>query len=337
MRAVSANQVPSTYEEGMPGYVLRDWEVIDYECYQLAGTELWFRGPRPASLEPGHYVTALGAAQTFGCFCPRPYPALLAERLGIEALNLGYSGAGPAFFLRHPELIEYVNRSAFCVVQVMSGRSTSNSLLHNPEGLAYGRRTSDGRVTTAEAVFDEVLERAQARLPLRSERLKRKLLRRSRLPLPSVRRVVMESRSNWMQDYRRLLQAITVPTILFWFSTRTPFYIPRYHHRAGFFRAFPHMVNASMIRRTRMLTDHYVECVTQRGSPQPLTNRFTGKPATVDLTLDTKPVEGDDTTGVALYDGTWTNNSYYPSPEMHADAADALAATCKNIMADIRS
>jgi hypothetical protein len=315
----------------MPGYVLRDWEIIDYSCYQLAGTSLWLRGPQPTSLEPGRYFTAIGAAQTFGCFCARPYPTLLAERLGMEALNLGYSGAGPAFFLRHPELIEYVNRSAFCVVQVMSGRSTSNSLLHNPDGLAYGKRTSDGAVSTAEAVFDDLLDRAMALLPIRSERLKKKLLRRSRLPLPSVRRVVLESRQNWMQEYRALMQAITVPTILLWFSKRTPFYIPQYHHRAALFRAFPQLVNASMVHRTKKLATHYVECVTQQGSPQPLVSRFTGKPTTVDLARDIKPVAADASHGASLYKGRWKTNSYYPSPEMHADAADALEATCRSL------
>src|SRR5690606_30734795 len=99
---LEAGRLPDYYREGMPGYVIRDWEVVDYACYELEGTGLWFRGPAPGRLEAGRYFTAIGAAQTFGCFCPRPYPALLAERLGVEGLNLGYSGAGPAFFLRRP-------------------------------------------------------------------------------------------------------------------------------------------------------------------------------------------------------------------------------------------
>lgn len=312
----------------MPGYVLRDWEVVDYACYRLEGTDVWLRGPRP-SLLPGQYFTTVGAAQTFGCFCDRPYPTRVAERLDMEVLNLGFSGAGPSFFLRRPALIEHINRGAFCVLQVMSGRSTGNSLLDNREGLAYGIRRSDGRVATSEEVFEEALEEAQARMPLLTDRLKRALLRRSGLPLPSVLRVVRESRAAWLREYRALMQAITVPVVLFWFSKRTPSYVPRYHHRAALLGSFPHLVNAAMIRQAKRWAYQYVECVTERGSPQPLVSRFTGEPVTVDLARDLKPVAGASDAHASLYRGTWQTNSYYPSPEMHADAADALVAVCR--------
>ena len=176
----------------MPGYVLRDWEVIDYQCHELSGTGLWFRGPAPEKLEAGGYFTAIGAAQTFGCFCDRPYPALLEKRLGMPALNLGYSGAGPGFFLRNDEMLRVINSSAFCIVQVMSGRSTSNSLLDNPEGLAYGRRRSDGTPATAEQVFDEAITRELARIPLMPRWAKNAILKKLGLPLPAVRRLVEE-------------------------------------------------------------------------------------------------------------------------------------------------
>lgn len=324
--------LPDFFREGMPGYVLRDWDVVDYACYELDGTGLWFRGPAPERLAPGQYFTAIGAAQTFGCFCPQPYPALLAERLGLDVLNLGYSGAGPAFFLRHPELLRHINRSAFCIVQVMSGRSTGNALLENPEGLAYGRSTSDGSVATAESVFDELLAREIARIPVGSARLKTALLRRSRLPLPSVRSVVAESRRNWVREYRALIEAITVPKVLFWFSTRRPFYVPQYHRRTALFGRFPQLVNGSMVRRVKRAADAYVECVTQRGSPQPLVSRFTGEPTTVDLSADRKPVPGDPHAGESLYSGVWQTNAYYPSPEMQEDAADALEAACRKVL-----
>ena len=82
----------------MPGYVLRDWEVTDYRCHELAGTGLWFRGPAPERLESGRYFTAIGAAQTFGCFCDRPYPALLEERARDAR-------AQPRLFRRRPRLL----------------------------------------------------------------------------------------------------------------------------------------------------------------------------------------------------------------------------------------
>lgn len=330
---LEAGRLPDYYREGMPGYVIRDWEVVDYACYELEGTGLWFRGPAPGRLEAGRYFTAIGAAQTFGCFCPRPYPALLAERLGVEGLNLGYSGAGPAFFLRRPALLDYVNRGAFCIVQVMSGRSTSNSLLENEDGLAYGRRRSDGAVVTAEGAFGELLARELARFPVRDERFRAVLLAGTGLPLPAVRRVVREAQRNWVRDFRALMDAITVPKVLLWFSMRRPFYVPRYHRRAAVFGSYPQLVNASMVRRVRALADRYVECVSRRGLPQPLVSRFTGEPVTVDLRTDRKQGAIDQGASGPLYTGTWRSNRYYPTPEMQEDAAYALEPTCRGLLA----
>lgn len=321
MSADAERAVP--FRDGMPGYVQRDWEIVDYRCHRLAGTDLWFRGPPPPTLEPGGYFTAIGAAQTFGCFCERPYPALLADRLGMPGLNLGYSGAGPGFFLRRPALLDRVNAGAFCVVQVMSARSTANSGFENVEGLGHGRRVEDGRPMAAEAVFADAIERSLAWVPL-PPRLARGLVRATRLPLPPVRRLVRESRANWLEEFRTLLEAITVPKILFWFSERRAAYTPRYHRHNPLLGKFPHLVDDKMIAALRPRADAYVECVSRRGLPQPLVSRFTGRPTTVDLRHDEKPVTGADGATAALYSGVWRNNMYYPSPEMHEDGASLL-------------
>lgn len=320
----------AAYKPGMPGYVLRDWEVTDYECHQIAGSDLWFRGPAPERLTQGGYFTAIGAAQTFGCFCDRPYPALLEGRLGLPALNLGYSGAGPRFYLRHKEVIEAINDSAFCIVQVMSGRSTSNSLLDNPEGLAYGQRRSDGTPATAEQIFDEAISREMARVPLVPRKVKNAALKLSGLPLPAVRRLVEESRQDWVDSYRALLEAIRVPKVLLWFSHRAPDYPQRYHRQGPLLGQYPQLIDVATLGRIRPLADIYVESVSARGSPQPLISRFTGKPTTVSLDADKKPL--GDGKGASLYKGVWAENKYYPSPEMQEDAAAALEATCRGIL-----
>src|SRR6266404_462258 len=98
-----------------PSYQKRDWEIVDYQVYCLNGTDVWLRGPKPATLAPREYAVCLGAAQTYGCFCERPYPAILEERLGLPMLNLGFGGAGPLFFLREKGLLDWVNRARFVV------------------------------------------------------------------------------------------------------------------------------------------------------------------------------------------------------------------------------
>lgn len=319
----------------MPGYVGRDWSVIDYKCYKLDGTDLWFRGPAPGALNAGEYFSVIGAAQTFGCFCEKPYSALLSERLNMNCLNLGYSGAGPSFFALRPELLRYINRGAFCIVQIMSARSTGNSLLDNDEGLGYGRRTRDRVYVTAETVFDELIRDGKAKIPVIGDRWKNLLLRLLRIPVGSVRRIMRESRRNWLHQYVDLFNAIAVPKVLLWFSKRRPFYIPSYHERKALFGAFPHMVDRKMVRRIKSFADYYVECVTERGMPQVLIDRFTGLPTSIDLSADVKRARNNDTDDLRLYSGIWQANRYYPSPEMHVDAANALFESCARMLATV--
>jgi hypothetical protein len=63
--------------------------------------------------------------------------------------------------------------------------------------------------------------------------------------------------------------------------------------------------------------DLYVECVGKRGLPQVLLDRFTGERVTITDPWTSQP---------------WSENWYYPSPEMHKDAANALEATCRGLL-----
>ena len=62
-----------------------------------------------------------------------------------------------------------------------------------------------------------------------------------------------------------------------------------------------------MVNEIKKYSDDYVECASRKGIPQPLISRFTGKPAVIN--------------GKTL-------NRYYPSPEMHIEAANLLEAVC---------
>jgi hypothetical protein len=75
-------------------------------------------------------------------------------------------------------------------------------------------------------------------------------------------------------------------------------------------------VNGEMLRSIAADADGVVECVTGVGSPFPLTNRFTGAP--------TYRISASIDSGSKVL----SHEHYYPSPEMHAAAADALAAVC---------
>jgi len=288
------------------GYAEPDYEVVDYQIYCLddevrdrqTNNALLLRGPKPKILEKEAYFVCIGAAQTFGRFCEKPFPTILQEKLGIETLNLGRGGAGPSFFLGDNEsLLHYINGARFAIVQIMSGRSEGNSLF-DCKGLGHYTRLTDGALIGCDEAFRELIEKEDQNY---------------------VKQIVTETRQNWIDSYAKLLNSIHVPKILFWFAERKPQYNERYSDVYGLFGEFPQLVNFDMVKAIRKYSDDYVECMSRRGRPHLLYDRFTGKRTTV-----------SDSWG-----GKWTENWYYPSPGMHEDAATALAAVCKKFLAPI--
>jgi hypothetical protein len=278
------------------GYQHLDEHIIDYEVFNLLpGLEV--RGPRP-SLESGSFFVSVGAAQTFGRFCARPYPTILSDELALDVLNLGVAGAGPSFFLRRPRLLACINQARFAIVQVLSGRSEDNSCFES-FGTGLLRRRSDGSRIPPDPAYEELLE-------TRSEAF--------------VRQLIAETRSNWLRNFRDLLARIQIPKILFWFSERSPDYTEEYTEVDDLFGQFPQLVNAAMIAKLRPLADTYVECVSSRGLPQPLYDRASGAPTTMLNIPRHLGGEAD------------THNTYYPSPEMQEDAAAALLGAARSIL-----
>ena len=278
-----------------------DWRIVDYETFRLdpeildssRDCPLRIRGPEPPRLEYGEYFVCLGAAQTFGRFCPRPFPTILQERLSLPVLNISHGGAGPSFFSNGSErLFAYLNHARFIVLQVMSGRSESNSLFES-RGVGHYTRRSDGAQIGCDEAFEHLLRTA---------------------PRSVVTRVVEETRRNWLESYQAILEKVTAPTVLFWFSTRRPKYRQRYDSVGGLFGEFPQLANEAMVKYLRAECEYFAACVSKRGLPQELVDRQTGEPVTTWDPWTSAP---------------WDCNWYYPSPEMHADAADALETACR--------
>lgn len=311
--------------EHLSGYQARDFEIVDYQMYEDPDSGLFFRGPRP-DLQEGGYISCIGAAQIFGCFCQKTIPDHLSEALGMPVLNLGYGGAGPAFFARQKALISTINRGKLVVIQVMSGRSESNEL-YESGGLEYLTCRRTGQKISANAAYDSLLRDN----PPWIGGLPGKLIRTFYAPRP-VRDLLAQTRQNWLQSSRELLEQITVPSVLLWISKRPPglyrsnrakWWWQRYDGTQVMFGDFPQLVNASMVKTVRGMTTGYAQAVTERGSPQPLYSRFSGERVSVDMSLDRPD-----------FPELFTHNTYYPSPEMLEDAAQQLAPVCKRYLTD---
>lgn len=262
---------------------------LNYELHQLPTIGLrTFRGPQINTSAP--YLAFIGSAQTFGRFVPIPFPSLLGLRLGIPVLNLAVGGAGPRHFLTR-EYLEVINGAEAVVVQILSGRSASNSLFDNSEsgGMVGHIRGEQSKIRAEEffARFGQPSGKAQ------------------------IVEIVDETRNDYTSSFIELLRKIVVPKILFWFSTRTPQYQENYENVPhGIFGAFPHLVNKKMVNRLAALSDDYVECVSKQGLPQKLWSSHQA--------ID----------GAVLREGILENH-HYPSPAMHVAAADSLENSCR--------
>ena len=280
------------------GYQNRDYDIIDYQLYKIDDIPPPLRGPTPVSLKNKDYFVCIGAAQTFGCYCEKPYPTLLQEKLSVPVLNFGLSGAGPLFFISSPNFLKWINNAKFAIVQVLSGRSENNSLFYS-NGKEMLTRRNDGKKMGAAPAYSDLLKTKDQKL---------------------IEKILAETRQNWLINFQTLLNWIKIPKILLWFSVRTPDYKIKTSNVNKFFGDFPQLVDSDMIKQLKVLCDDYVECVSSRGLPQLLISRFSGRPTTIRMRPD-------------LGGRKKTHNDYYPSPEMQIDAANLLVPACKKIIA----
>lgn len=268
-----------------------DFPHFDYgivPCPRVDGK--FIRGPAPDLDKP--YFVCVGAAQTFGRFCNIPYPGQLSSELGMPVLNLGLAGSGPKTFL-DSRFLELINRAEFAIVQVLSGRSASNSCFTNDaSGGPNGIRLRDQKTMRFEAFLREELQVSTRE---------------------AIATLVQETQENWVSDYEKLMDAITVPKILHWFSRVSPRRLNDYSSLPRLLGHFPQLVIRSMVDRVASRADCYVETVSSDGMPQALW------PAP-------HLIDGTECTDGMLY------NNYYPSPQMHAEAVSKLISPCKKLI-----
>ena len=237
-------------------YQLRDLDIVDYKLYPLKDKVrdkvFILRGPKPPKLETNSYFSCLGAAYTFGCYTPKPYPLLLAQKLELPCLNLGIAGAGATLYIQQENslLIELANQSRFVIVLVMSGRSHPSSICMPPK---VGSLTAPAIGKQYNKLFNE--------------------------DKSAFEKIVREMRSNFVEHYISLANKLTIPKILLYFSTRKPNYEDNFNKNYKTANmGFPHFINKSTIKKIIPYFNDYVECISAKNFPQKLINRWTDEP-----------------------------------------------------------
>jgi hypothetical protein len=238
------------------------------------------------------YVACIGGAQTMGRFVQDPYPAQLSTALNVPCLNLGLGGAGPRFALQ-PPVLELLQRSRLVVVQVFSGRSASNSRYDNTlSGRNNGRCVRTGKTKLYEEFLADLIA-------LDDESL--------------IRRIINETREDYAYSMNELARAITAPKVLLWLSHRKPDYTPKLNSVFGIGNHYPQLLDTATLDSFRGAYDAYAECAEPRGVPQALWH-------------------GEKVAATRRDDHGQLWNWYYPTPEMHEDAANKLTPICRELL-----
>ena len=230
---------------------------------------------------------------------------------------MGFGGTGPGFFLDHPELIERANGGALTVLQVLSGRVQPNMFFEG-KGLARVKMKRNGKNVHPHVAWGDIAEGFYLWRKLPGP-LRPVIQGMARAPLALA---IAQSRAGWVGAYRQLLEKIETPVILLWFSRRTPEYPRKPRPTLDLMGEYPQLVSRDWVSPLSGQADSYVEVVSERGTPQLLYSRTSGEPVTLDMSRDS-----------ALYEGMeWSENSYYPTPEMHEDAAAQLIPTAQQLL-----
>ncbi|MEX2520704.1 MAG: DUF6473 family protein [Paracoccaceae bacterium] len=282
-------------------YQKPDQALIDYGSYKWGRLDQLYRGPRPDLSAP--YIACLGGAQTFGRYVRSPFPALLESSMARPVANFGTANAGPGFFLRDAAVIEAASGADLCVAQVMSARSLSNRLF----------KVHVSRNAQIEAV-SKALEELFPHVDFETFNYAHNMLNQIADNDPeSFLAVEAEMKAAWVARTRSLLQSIQTRRILFWFSERGPDEAPLVATDQPELK-YPQFVDQQMIDAVAPLADAVIYCVTSAGMPQSLLRDG-------EAVLQTP-------FGMPV-----SENRYYPSPEMHVEAAKTLLPAIRALLA----
>lgn len=273
-------------------YQMETSHIVDYQLHTLPGVPFVLRGPAPAPEGKAPAIGFIGAAQTFGAFCKYPFPTLLGEMASARVFNFGRGGAGAGFFLDQPGVIDHLNRTDLCVVQLMSARSSiDNSYMHSTEGLAS-------------VIFKKGSRAGEKMLGHRAFQLLAAELSRE-----EFHALVQETLAGAIDQYRRLLARITVPKVLVYvgrkpplgsFDLKDPGWAP-----SDMIGQHPHMIDQATFDAVAAMCDDALMVHGSEGADQRLMNRFTG-----DYCSITRPPNT-----------VVTRHSLYISPALHVKAA----------------
>ncbi|WP_010137395.1 DUF6473 family protein [Oceanicola sp. S124] len=183
---------------------------LDYFPCRYGQSKTLFRGPRRRI--DGDFIAFLGGAETYGKFIAHPYPAILEERLGLPAVNLGWANAGVDAFLCDPDLLRVVAQARVAVIRLPGAQNMSNRFY------AVHPRRND-RFLQASTLLQTVYREVDFTEFHFTGHLLGSLRAQSRDRFAMLREELQQA---WVARMGQLLDRIPVPVLLLWFADHEP-------------------------------------------------------------------------------------------------------------------
>ena len=266
--------------------------ALDYFPCHYGTSKLMFRGP--GIVPRGDYIAMLGGTETYGKYVQHPFPAVVAEGLGLPVANLGCMNAGTDAFLRDEAVLDIAARARAVVVQIMGAQNLSNRYY-----TVHPRRNDRflGATPVLRAIFKDV--------DFTEFHFTRHLL--TTLHATSADRfevIAEELRAAWVQRMQSLLMQVPGPKVLLWMGAAPP---PMPSQRADM-SLHPLLVDREMIDAVRGEASVYVEVLPS--------------PAAV----------GAGTEGMRFAPLEAFAASGLPGPMQHQEVGDALIAVLRKLL-----
>ncbi len=286
-------------------YQDRHYYLVDYDHQSYPGLDFMFRGPAPRDIEGGDFVIFLGGSQCMGAFVDRPFAAQVAEAVGIDALNLGRSGAGPYHFIRQPLVRKWIGGARAVVVQAMSARMSDTEIFRSEQGRSGGWLLAGGeaRRGDCEEAWSELFATGAP---------------------AQIDRVLAQARRHWIAAMHATAELASGPSVLVWMSAQAPVDDDDQAVSAwgGGRGEFPDFIDRRTFDAAAKAFDAVVEVVAHQAEPEPIVSVFSGERLPV--------VFG----GAAPENqSVASHNAYYPGQGAHDAVAAALSPVLKRLLA----
>lgn len=277
---------------------LGDYRMVKYEYEKIPDVPIQMRLTNGKPLPDPADVVVLGSAASFGRFCSDPWAAQLESKLNINVANLSSGGARPETYLQFKPLMEKIAAAKTTIIEMTSARGYENRVF-TPRDYQTTFVFLKGEWKNFQA-FHGLKE------PIFVDHLWRRLFDSKEYGL--ITDMVSDLRESYVRDMQEIANTAQKAIFLHFAQKEVP------NSFGANSYTFPQMVDKDMMDAATK-GHELVKVVSQAGLPQDLLDAETGEPLCL---LPNLPIP--------------TQNSYYPSPEMHNLTAKKLIPVLKKAL-----